>query len=241
MYLQEPLGTTDITPHPHPRCRIPDAPGPPGQDREGEREGGAKARQVARYYLHIPRLCDFLPRVGRVPRVGAAFGERKRTPSLQAPRCTGLIPFVLLVIVRTHTPACAAASQVPAWLYYVWRNKCKTRRRKALFLGCLVVFLTAPIPVHRRISRLSLWTRYELLNISCCQRHAWYMWRCSWQRCRELLLQLSPVADRCQHGCKPCSGGRATHRQCVVPLEAPPPFRFCALAVASQFTLFGAT
>eukprot|EP00752_Nemacystus_decipiens_P007620 g6810.t1 len=49
---------------------------------------------------------------------------------------------------------------VPAYLYHVWRNKCKTRRRKALFLGCLVVFLTAPIPVNRRIARLPLWDRF---------------------------------------------------------------------------------
>lgn len=51
--------------------------------------------------------------------------------------------------------------KVPAYLYHVWRNKCKTRRRKALFLGCLVVFLTAPIPVNRRIARLPLWDRYD--------------------------------------------------------------------------------
>lgn len=49
--------------------------------------------------------------------------------------------------------------KVPAYLYHVWRTKCKTRRRKALFLGCLVVFLTAPIPINRRIARLPLWDR----------------------------------------------------------------------------------
>lgn len=77
VYLQEPLGTTDITPHPHPRCRIPDAPGPPGQDREGERE--VKREQVARYIVYTSIGFAIFCRVGRVPRVGAAFGERKRT------------------------------------------------------------------------------------------------------------------------------------------------------------------
>ncbi|CAN0105343.1 unnamed protein product, partial [Hapterophycus canaliculatus] len=49
---------------------------------------------------------------------------------------------------------------VPACLWYVWRNKCKTRRRKALFLGCVMVFLAAPLPINRRIARLSLWNRF---------------------------------------------------------------------------------
>ncbi|CBN75192.1 mono-or diacylglycerol acyltransferase type 2 [Ectocarpus siliculosus] len=49
---------------------------------------------------------------------------------------------------------------VPAYLYYVWRNKCKTRRRKALFLACLVAFLAGPMPVTRRIARLSVWNRF---------------------------------------------------------------------------------
>lgn len=63
-------------------------------------------------------------------------------------------------VLPAHPFSRSLPGKVPAYLYHVWRNKCKTRRQKALFLGCLVVFLTAPIPINRRIARLPLWDRY---------------------------------------------------------------------------------
>ncbi|CAN0010794.1 unnamed protein product, partial [Laminaria digitata] len=50
--------------------------------------------------------------------------------------------------------------KVPACVWYVWRNKCKTRRRKALLIGCLVLLLTAPLPDNRRLAKLALWNRF---------------------------------------------------------------------------------
>eukprot|EP00904_Undaria_pinnatifida_P004885 jgi/Undpi1/1526/HiC_scaffold_11.g04916.m1 len=49
---------------------------------------------------------------------------------------------------------------VPACVYYVWRKKCKTRRRKALLIGCLMLLLTAPLPANRRLTKLALWNRF---------------------------------------------------------------------------------
>lgn len=49
---------------------------------------------------------------------------------------------------------------VPACVWYVWRNKCKTRRRKALLIGCLMLLLTAPLPANRRLAKLALWNRF---------------------------------------------------------------------------------
>ena len=50
-------------------------------------------------------------------------------------------------------------TKVPACVWYVWRKKCKTRRRKVLLIGCLMLLLTAPLPANRRLAKLALWNR----------------------------------------------------------------------------------
>lgn len=64
------------------------------------------------------------------------------------------------VVVTSSVVLIGSFFWVPACLYYVWRKRCKTRRRKALFLGFLVILLTAPLPVDRRVARFSLWNRF---------------------------------------------------------------------------------
>ncbi|CAM9689968.1 unnamed protein product [Discosporangium mesarthrocarpum] len=50
---------------------------------------------------------------------------------------------------------------VPASLWYVWRKKCKTRRRKFLFLLSLLAILTTQqLPTTRRLTKHALWDRF---------------------------------------------------------------------------------
>ncbi|CAM9529748.1 unnamed protein product, partial [Choristocarpus tenellus] len=49
---------------------------------------------------------------------------------------------------------------IPGFLWYMWRKKCKTRRQKALLLGCLLAAFTVPMPTTRKLTKLKLWDRF---------------------------------------------------------------------------------